>query len=116
DGYTPSYIANHTRKLLKLKPNEPVRNICNLLESNGIIIVEIDAFEKFDGVSFVTDGGNPVIVINKRFSNDRKRFTIAHELGHLLMHSIDNPAIPLHRHKLKEGEANEYASEFLMPK
>lgn len=115
EGYTPLYVANHTRKLLGLKPNQPVKEICNLLESNGIIIVELDEFEKFDGVSFVTDEGFPVIVINKNFSNDRKRFTIAHELGHLLMHSINNPAIPDHRNSKLENEANTFASEFLMP-
>lgn len=116
DGYTPQYIATYTRKFLGLKPNEPVRDICNYLEINGIIIVELDAIEKFDGVSFISDNGYPIIVLNKNFSNDRKRFTIAHELGHLLMHSVNNPAIPEHRLKELENEANTFASEFLMPK
>ena len=115
DGYSPNYIAKYTRKFLGLKPNEPVREICNYLEVNGIIVVELDAIDKFDGVSFVTDKGYPVIVLNKNFSNDRKRFTIAHELGHLLMHSIDNPAIPSNRENNLENEANIFASEFLMP-
>ncbi|MCD8436019.1 XRE family transcriptional regulator [Tenacibaculum dicentrarchi] len=117
DGYTPQYIAQYTRKILGLKPNEPVKEICNLLETNGIIIVELDSIEKFDGVSFVTDDGYPTIVINRNFSNDRKRFTISHELGHLLMHSVNNPAIPKHRdQKQIEKEADKFASEFLMPK
>lgn len=115
EGFTPSYVAKHTRKFLKLKPDEPVKDICNLIETNGVVIVELNAIEKFDGVSFVSDRGTPVIVINKCFSNDRKRFTIAHELGHLLMHSINDPAIPIHRQKNLENEANEFASEFLMP-
>lgn len=115
DGYSPSDVAQHTRKFLKLKPNEPVIDICNALEVNGIIIVETDSNEKFDGVSLVSDSGYPIIVINKNFSNDRKRFTIAHELGHLLMHSVNNPAIPSHRKDKLENEANEFASEFLMP-
>jgi len=115
DGYSPNYIAKYTRKFLGLKPNEPVREICNYLEINGIIVVELDAIDKFDGVSFVTDKGYPVIVLNKNFSNDRKRFTIAHELGHLLMHSVDNPAIPSNRENNLENEANVFASEFLMP-
>ena len=113
DGYTPEYVAEYTRKLMGYLPNEPIKDICNSLESSGIIIVEFEIFNKFDGVSFVTDNGYPVIVINKHFSNDRKRFTIAHELGHLLMHSINNPAIPDHRDK--EFEANRFAGEFLMP-
>jgi len=116
EGYTPEIVANYTRKFLHLKFDEPVKDICNLLETNGIIIVEFEATEKFDGVSFITDKGNPVIVINKSFCSDRKRFTIAHELGHLLMHSVNNPAIPTFREKELENEANSFASEFLMPK
>ena len=53
------------------------------------------------------------MIINKNFSNDHKRFTIAHELGHIIMHlSIQYP-IPGYRDK--EDEANKFASEFLMP-
>lgn len=115
DGFTPMSVAINSRKLLGLTPNEPVQDICKLLESNGVFIVELNSIEKFDGVSFVSDKGHAVIVINENFSNDRKRFTIAHELGHLLMHSINNPAIPDYRMKELENEANNFASEFLMP-
>ena len=115
EGYSPKYIASYTRKSLGLKPDEPVADIYNLLEVNGIIVVELDAIDKFDGVSFVSDKGYPIIVINENFSNDRKRFTLAHELGHLLMHLIDNPAIPKFRDNKLEIEANTFASEFLMP-
>lgn len=113
DGYSPEYIANYTRRLLKLERDEPLRNIFSLLESNGIILYEIDTIEKFDGVSFITDKGFPVIIVNKNFSNDRKRFTIAHELGHLLLHNENN--FPISNYRDKEKEANQFASEFLMP-
>ena len=36
--------------------------------------LSLDEIEKFDGVSFITDKGFPVIIVNKNFSNDRKRF------------------------------------------
>lgn len=113
EGFTPQQIAIYNRKLLKLSKEEPVRNIISLLESHGIIIYEIDEIEKFDGVSFVSDKGFPIIIVNKNFSNDRKRFTIAHELGHLLMHNENN--FPISSYRDKEREANMYASEFLMP-
>jgi Zn-dependent peptidase ImmA (M78 family)/DNA-binding XRE family transcriptional regulator len=113
DGYTPAKIAQHTRKYMNLK-DEPVINICSLLEDKGIIIVEFDCdVESFDGVSFTTDAGYYVMVINKNFSNDRKRFTIAHELGHIVMHLSSNFIISDLRDK--EKEAHEFASEFLMP-
>lgn len=114
DGYTPESVAKNARKNLKISPNEPLKSIFNLLETNGIIIIEFEINDKFDGVSFITDKGNPIIIINKSFSNDRKRFTLAHELGHLLMHDFP---IPEYRNneKQKEDEANRFASEFLMP-
>lgn len=112
EGYTPSYIAQYTRKLLGI--DGAVKDINKLLEKNGIIIVEFDfSSSLFDGVSFISDGGYPVIIINKTCSNDRKRFSIGHELGHIIMHSAITNMYPSHRDK--EQEANIFASEFLMP-
>lgn len=111
EGYTPVQSAIHIRRAFNLSPDEPVININYLLEKAGIIVVEIESFDKFDGVSFITDQGQPVIVIKREMSNDRKRFTLAHELGHIIMHI--NSIIPEFRDK--EHEANEFASEFLMP-
>lgn len=113
DGFSPEYIANYTRRLIKLNIDEPVKDIFSILESSGIILYEINEDEKFDGVSFITDKGYPVIIVNKNFSNDRKRFTIAHELGHILMHNENN--FPISSFREKEKEANQFASEFLMP-
>ena len=113
DGYAPEYIANYTRRLLKVNVDEPIKNIFSILETAGVIIYEINDDEKFDGVSFITDKGNPIIIVNKNFSNDRKRFTIAHELGHILMHNENN--FPISSYRDKEKEANQFASEFLMP-
>jgi Zn-dependent peptidase ImmA (M78 family)/DNA-binding XRE family transcriptional regulator len=106
----PEQIAESLRDFFGIPPNAPVREICNLLESHGIIIVEYRGHAKFDGVSFMSDNGNPIIVINKEFSNDRKRYTIAHELGHLVLHQGT-----LVSNMEKENEANQFASEFLMP-
>lgn len=114
DGHTPTSIASYARKVLGLRPGDPVADIFTLLENKGIIVVEINAHEKFDGVSFITDKGIPVIIVNKDFSNDRKRRTLVHEYGHILMHCYF--PIPSHRgEKEREAEAEEFTSEFLMP-
>jgi Zn-dependent peptidase ImmA (M78 family) len=111
--YTPEYAAGYVRKYLGLR-NEPVRDICSLIENSGIVIVEIEYdIELFDGASFITDDGTPAIVINGRFGNDRKRFTLAHELGHIIMHLSRDFIFSESRDK--EDEANRFASEFLMP-
>jgi len=113
DGYSPETIAQYTRKYLGLK-DEPIRDIFSLLENNGVIVIELDYdVDLFDGVSYVTDEGYYVIIVNKNFSNDHKRFTLAHELGHIIMHTSDDFIISDERDK--ESEANRFASEFLMP-
>lgn len=113
DGVSPSRIAQYTRRYMGLT-DEPVRDINRLLEDYGIIIVEVDNdVDLFDGVSFSTDCGHYVMVINKNFSNDHKRFTIAHELGHIIMHL--SPEFLILDYRDKEKEAHEFASEFLMP-
>jgi len=114
EGHTPKSIAKYARKVLGISPSDPVADINTLLENKGIIVVEIDAHDKFDGVSFLTDKGIPIIIINKGFSNDRKRRTLAHEYGHVLMHCFF--PIPKHRgEKEREEEAEDFTNEFLMP-
>lgn len=113
EGFTPQKCAYHTRKMLGITKDEPIEDFFDILESNGIIVFEVETDEKIDGVSFLSKKGYPIIVINKNFSNDRKRFTLAHELGHLMMH-YDYP-IPNFRENEIEKEANAFAGEFLMP-
>ena len=71
--------------------------------------------------------GRPVIGVNGRHSQNRQRFTIAHEIGHILLHPqlnlhIDDTfALKLRSDKSRrsettdEREANIFAAELLMP-
>lgn len=114
DGYSPENIANFIRRKIGLKCDDPVKDIISRLEVQGIIIYEIETeLDSFDGVSFISNMGIPIIIINKKMPNDRKRFTIAHELGHIVMHLSQDFIISDFRDK--EKEANLFASEFLMP-
>lgn len=113
DGYSISYIADYTRRMLNISEDEPIKDIITIMESFGIIVYEIEAIEGFDGISFFTEKGYPVIIVNKYIPNDRKRFTLAHELGHLIMHNENE--FPISENRDKEAEANEFASQFLMP-
>lgn len=107
---TPEEIAKRARFLLKV-PSGPIGNLANLLEKNGIIIIKTDLFnEKIDGLATISDKGSHIIFLNKRMPNDRQRFSLAHELGHMIMH-FDNPEIS----ESVEQEADRFASEFLMP-
>src|SRR5690606_11406451 len=67
--------------------------------------------DDIDGRSVIADGGQPIIFVNKNKSGDRQRLTIAHELGHIIMHLYTIPTFG----RDEEAEAFRFASEFLMP-
>lgn len=89
-------------------------------------------YEPFDGeVSGMVHchpGGGGIIGVNSEHSRTRQRFTIAHELGHLLLHAdeefhIDEKRPLARRDEVssqavdpREIEANQFAAELLMPK
>jgi Zn-dependent peptidase ImmA (M78 family)/DNA-binding XRE family transcriptional regulator len=111
EGWTPEAIAVRMREVMKI-PAGPVKFIVTKLEEEGIIVYFYDSpHEKFDGLTSYTDNGYPVIVVNKKMPNDRIRFTLAHEFFHLIAH------IPCDVEPWRdvEMEANNFASEFLMP-
>jgi Zn-dependent peptidase ImmA (M78 family) len=63
---------------------DPIPNVIEMLEVNGVRVIEIEAPEEFDGLSTFV-GEIPVIVLNKDYVVERKRFTALHELGHLVL-------------------------------
>lgn len=109
-------IAMEMRLALDV-PKGSIDEIVSILERSGVIVHFFDydfiteSNRKFDGVSTYVDGV-PVILINDKIPNSRKVFTIAHELGHLVMH-FD---YIIHPDRDIESEANKFASAFLAPK
>ena len=89
----------------------PIPNLIELLEEKGVKIFEVDAGKRFDGLSgFVENMGIPVISIYKNSDIVRKRFTVAHEMGHLLLDFSDsNEAQP-------EKLCHAFAGALLLPK
>lgn len=64
----------------------PVPHLIELLEDKGVKVFEVPDFDGFDGLSgFVSGMHLPVVAVFKGEDLARKRFTIAHELGHLLL-------------------------------
>jgi Zn-dependent peptidase ImmA (M78 family) len=76
---------------------------------------------------FRNDDGTAVVGVNSADSLNRQRFTIAHELGHLILHGESDLHVDEHfpiglRSGMsamgvddKEIEANQFAAELLMP-
>lgn len=102
---------------------KPIANMVELIEHNGIIVSafdvdsdKIDAFTQVHNIS--TYPQYCVVVGNNKKSAVRRNFDIAHELGHIILHSnIENlEELSLEQQKELENEANQFASAFLMPK
>ncbi len=61
----------------------PLNNVIEVLEDLNIKVLELEAEDGFSGLSAWIEH-IPIIVLNSRHPNDRKRFTALHELFHLL--------------------------------
>lgn len=85
---------------------DPIANVIEMLEEHGVRVLEMDLPEEFDGLSTYV-GMIPVIVINKNYTVERKRFTALHELGHLILN------IPANADKEKICHA--FAGAILLP-
>jgi Zn-dependent peptidase ImmA (M78 family)/DNA-binding XRE family transcriptional regulator len=108
---TPGEVASALRKIWEMSSG-PVSNLIELMEANGIISHAVDfKTDRVDSRSFFIDSKYPVIFYNKNLLGDRLRFTLAFELGHLLMHS----RVELTSTENLDHEANLFAAEFLMP-
>lgn len=102
--------------------NGPVRNLTNLLENNGIICFPYDLPDSVDSVNVTLrfnsedeSDRHPIIIYNNSLSYYRQRFTIAHELGHILLHSKWSKKEYEENHPMAEKQAHRFASAFLMP-
>jgi Zn-dependent peptidase ImmA (M78 family) len=87
----------------------PIPNVIEMLEGNEVKVIEIEASDKFDGLSAHVDGGIPVAVVNDSFTIERKRFTALHELGHLMMN------IKITDEREKENACHRFAGALLLP-
>ena len=107
-------------------PQVPVLRIA---ESLGVQIQSEDVDEGLSGFLVRnTASGKTVIGVNHRHPEARRRFTIAHELGHYLLHEGElahfdgeRPGLRVHLRSDSgssndmEREANLFAAELLMP-
>ncbi|MCY4464098.1 MAG: XRE family transcriptional regulator [Chloroflexi bacterium] len=89
--------------------NRPLDNLVQTAEDRGVIVIGWhDDSGKFDGLSGCC-GAYPVTVINQNRSADRIRFTLAHEIGHLVMDTSN--AV-----EDEEKLAHRFAAALLVPK
>jgi Zn-dependent peptidase ImmA (M78 family)/transcriptional regulator with XRE-family HTH domain len=106
-GGTPAGVARALRAFWRL-PDGPVSDLTTAAESAGILVVPCDfGTREMDGTSLWLGELPPMIFMRRDLPGDRWRFTLAHELGHLLMHELPSETM--------EREADQFAAELLMP-
>ncbi len=102
--------ADNVRKHWDLGGN-PIPALAEFLEERGIKVLCLDLPESVSGLTCQVRRGSgksvPVIVINGRDTGERHRFTLAHELGHMVMDVA--PGVD------EEKAAHRFAGAFLMP-
>ncbi|HHU55414.1 MAG TPA: ImmA/IrrE family metallo-endopeptidase [Acholeplasmataceae bacterium] len=94
------------REYLQISNEGPINNIIDILEKKGFLIYLIDFDdENFSGCNGLVND-YPYIAINKRMTPERQRFTIVHELVHLVFDFNAND----------EKLVNSISGAFLFPK
>ncbi|WP_087101316.1 ImmA/IrrE family metallo-endopeptidase [Nocardiopsis sp. JB363] len=113
-------LADQTRVALRLAPDKPIPHLTRALERGGIAVApmvltddsrgdEPSGNDHF-GVSYWGGPGDTALIGYFPASGDRDRFTLAHELGHLVLHTFRPRA------RNAELEANRFASALLVPR
>ena len=114
----PIKLAHNVRAALRLKGDEPIYDICGLLEHAGIkLLPHPYASDTFFGLSVGPQDKGPAIIVNtwKLIITERQILSAAHELGHLLMHLSEYNGGDEHEDTGQEKEADLFAGHFLMP-
>ena len=103
-------IAEFMRKAWELGLN-PISEMIDTLESQGVLIIRtsVESGNKVDGLAG-TICKTPVVVVSTHSTGDRQRFTLAHELGHLVLHGRLAGGLK------EENACNHFAGAFLLPK
>jgi Zn-dependent peptidase ImmA (M78 family)/transcriptional regulator with XRE-family HTH domain len=101
-------IAALTRAAWGL-PMGPIANVTHAIESAGGVVLNC-GFDTplIDAAHLWIPGLPPLFFLNRDLPADRARWTLAHEVGHAVMHRSPTSDI--------EDQANRFAGEFLLPR
>lgn len=90
---------------------DPIPELVTAMESEGAMIIctHVEGVNRFDGLAGRI-GKTPVVVFSSHLSGDRQRFTLAHELGHLVLRGR------LAENLDEEKACDRFAGAFLLPK
>jgi Zn-dependent peptidase ImmA (M78 family) len=90
--------------------DQPIKSVTAAIEDSGGAVVEAgEENDLFDGLAGWANESVPVAVVSAAVSDDRRRFSLAHEIGHLVM-EIDEDV----EHRTAEKLAHRFAAAFLV--
>jgi Zn-dependent peptidase ImmA (M78 family)/transcriptional regulator with XRE-family HTH domain len=103
----PADVARAVRVAWHI-PHGPIPDLIRVVEDAGGVVVRCDFETKLvDAVSRWVPGLPPLFFLNQGLTADRERLTLAHELGHIVMHRAPSSTM--------EDEAFAFAGELLTP-
>ena len=102
--------------------DDPITDLIGILENKGVILAQfaINNFCSFKGIDAFScwQDGTPYILYHPvRKSAVRTRFSILHELGHLIMHSsiAEDESVKKEVVDIADIQADRFAAAFLLP-
>lgn len=125
EGMSVTQAANKARDWLNIRGARGFNDYRSAIEAKGILVFRTNGYagkwqipKESPVLGFsLYDKRHPLIVVKKQGAEARQSFTLAHELGHLLLHksSMIDDESDLRSHKGKEAAANQFAGHFLVP-
>lgn len=114
-GTGPADAAAHLRRAWRV-PSGPLPSLVELVESAGIPVVLMDCFHrKQSATSHQGRFCDWVIALNSSHPASRRRFTLAHELGHIALRHEATVTTDEHERKTLEAQSDVFGAELLMP-
>ena len=116
----PETAAQYARAMLRLSPDEPIDNLTVAMERAGILMLRLSNISEsingfsawIDPIPKLSTSERAIVVTKRPMSAFRLRFTLGHELGHLILrHQVfTGPQQPVER------DANRFAQALLIPR
>lgn len=106
----PEKIADLSREAMDIKRG-PILDLVSVIEACGAIVIDRNLeIDDMDALCRWVPGLPKLFFLNGAKPPDRTRHSLAHELGHTVMHFGHDT-----EYKIAEKQANSFAAAFLMP-
>jgi Zn-dependent peptidase ImmA (M78 family)/DNA-binding XRE family transcriptional regulator len=106
---SPEEAAAQTREMLGLDKTSPIPHLMRSFEKAGGVLLSLPELLGREAFA-VWEAGRPIVGIGPSSSGDRLRFSMAHEIGHLILHNAPTAMAQA------EKEAHRFAAELLAPR